>query len=105
MVSQNLLRNSLVTAKHHSGRAATGERNPVHSQEGGDVLVEAAVIFELVGEIEDHVWLERLQLLAQHVEIIENSEVLDPMAEFAQCLEHVSLGFAVLNFEIRFQVV
>ena len=56
-------------------RAAAREGHAVELEERDDVLVEGAVVLELVREVEDHVRLEALQLLAQQVEVVKNGDM------------------------------
>src|SRR5207248_7371286 len=48
MIMQNFLRNAFVLAKNETGRAATGEGHALHFEKRNNVLVEPAVILELV---------------------------------------------------------
>ena len=92
-------------AERQSGRAAAGERHAVHFEERNDVLVEGAVVLELVGEIENDVRLEALELLAEQIEVVEDREVLGGVAEFGQRGEHVGLGLPILGLQFRAQVL
>ena len=76
MVAEDFLRDALVLAKDETGRAAARERHAVHFEKRNDVLVERAVVLELVGQIENDVGLEALQLLAQQIEVVEDGEML-----------------------------
>ena len=71
-------------AKDETGRAATGKGHALHFEEGNDVLVEPAVVLELVGQIENHVGREGFQLLPQQIEIVEDGEMLRGVAEGAE---------------------
>jgi hypothetical protein len=64
----------------------------VHLEERNDVLVEGAVVLELVGEVEDEVGLEAIEFLAEQVEVVEDGEVRDGVAEFGERGEDVGLG-------------
>src|SRR3954463_11632135 len=79
MVSEDLFRDALVFAKRQAGRAASRERQAVHLQKGDDILVTRPVVVELVGEIENDVGIEPLQLLSQQVEVVENGQMLRGM--------------------------
>ena len=68
-------------AKNETGRAATGEGNALHFEKGNYVLVEPAVVFELVGEIKNYVRGEVLQFLPQQIKIIKDSEMLFGIAK------------------------
>src|SRR5438874_1761677 len=63
-------------AKQKTGRAAAGKGHALHLKEGNDVLIEPAIVFELIGEIEDDVWGEAGELLPQKIEIVEYREML-----------------------------
>ncbi len=81
MIMQNFFRDAFVFAKNESGRAATGEGNALHFEKGNNVLVEPAVVFELVGEIKNYVRGEVLQFLPQQIKIIKDSEMLFGIAK------------------------
>src|SRR5690349_5888014 len=102
---QNFFRDTLVFAKNKTGSAATGKWDALHFQKGNDVLIEAAVVLELIGQIKNHVRLESCQLLPQEIEIIENGEVLPGMAERAQRAQDIGLGFPILRFHFLAQVL
>src|SRR6266567_3597351 len=75
MIMQDFFRDPFVFAKNEPGRAATGKGHTLHFEKGNDVLVEAAVVLELVGEIENYVGREVFQFLAHQIEIIEDGEM------------------------------
>ena len=81
MIVQDFFRDALVFAKREAGRAAAGKGHALHFEERNDVLVEPAVVLELVGEIENDIRREALQFLPQQIEIVENGEMLRRVAE------------------------
>src|SRR5439155_10409021 len=72
MVAQDFFGDSLVLAERQPGRTAPGEGHPVHFEERNDVLVEGAVVLELVGQVENDVRPEALELLSQQIEVVED---------------------------------
>src|SRR5205085_9938225 len=84
VIAEDFLRCSLVLAKDKSGRAATGERHALHLQERRDVLVESAVVLELIREIENHIRPEALHLLPEQIEVVKDGEMLRRMTECAE---------------------
>ena len=52
-------------------RAPEAEGDAAHGEERDDVLVEGAVVFELVSEVENDVGLELLKFLLDEVEVVE----------------------------------
>ena len=105
MIAENLFRDAFVFAKSQTGRAATGEGHALHFEEGNDVLIERAVVLELVGQIENHVRREAFQFLPQQIEIIEDGEMLRGVAERAECGQDVGLGLPILRLHLRAQVL
>ena len=105
VIMQNFFRDALVFAENKTGRAATGEGHALHFEEGNDVLIEAAVILELIGQIENHVRLEGCQLLPQQIEIIKNGEMFCGVAEGSQRAQDVGLGFPILRLHFLAQVL
>src|SRR5689334_4391150 len=105
MVMQNFLRDALVFAENETSRAATCKRHSLHFQEGNDVLVEPAVVLELIGQIKNHVRLEDCQFLSEQIEIIENGEMFLSMTEGAQRAQDVGLGFPILRLHFLAQVL
>ena len=105
VVAENLLGDGLVLAERQAGRAAAGERHAVHFEERDDVLVEGAVVLELVGEVEDDVRLEALELLPQQVEVVEDGEVFDRVAEFGERGEDVGLGLPIVGLQLGAEVL
>src|SRR6476660_10299584 len=65
MIMQNFFRDAFVFAKNQTGRAATSEGHTLHFEKGNDVLIEPAVILELVGQIKNYVGREGFQFLPQ----------------------------------------
>src|SRR4029079_2561414 len=63
MIMQNFFRDAFVFAKNEPGRAATGKGHTLHFEKGNDVLIESAVILELVGQIKNYVGREGFQFL------------------------------------------
>jgi hypothetical protein len=105
MVAENLFRDGLVFAERETGGAAAGERDAVHFKERNDVLIERAVVFELVGEVEHDVRLETIELLAQQIEVVEDREVFDRVAEFGERGEDVGLGFPIVGLQFGAEVL
>jgi len=68
-------------------------------------LIEGAVVLELVGEVENDIGLEALELLAQQIEIIEDGEVLRGVAELVERGEDVCLGLPVVGLQLGAQVL
>ena len=77
----------------------------MHFEEGDDVLVERAVVLELVGQVENHVGLEALQLLRQQVQVVENREVFRGVTEVAERRQDVRLRLPVVGLQLRAQVL
>src|SRR5439155_4623022 len=75
VIMQNFFRDAFVFAKNESGRAATGEGDALHFEKGNDVLVEPAVVFELVGEIKNYIRRKVFQFLPHQIEVIKNGEM------------------------------
>src|SRR6267143_3172668 len=65
MIMQNFFRDAFVFAKNQTGRAATGKRDSLHFEKRNNVLIEPAVILELVGQIKNYVRREVFQFLPQ----------------------------------------
>src|SRR5689334_25415714 len=95
MVMQNFLRDALVFAENETSRAATCKRHSLHFQEGNDVLVEPAVVLELISQIKNHVGREGCQFLAEQIEIMENGEMFLGMTEGWQGVQEVGLVFQI----------
>src|SRR6202040_3849145 len=70
-----------------------------------DVLVEAAVVLELVGEIENHIGREGLQFLPEQIEIVKDGEMLRRVAELTERGQDVGLGLPILRFHLRAEVL
>jgi len=68
-------------------------------------LIERTVVLKLVGEVEDQVRREALQLLAQQVEIVKNHQVLGGVAEGAERRQDVGFGLPVLGLQLSRQVL
>ena len=92
-------------AECETGGTATGERQPLHFEKRNDVLIERAIVFELISEIENHVRLEALHLLLQEIEIVEDREMLGRMTETAQCFEDIRFGLPILGLELSAQIL
>ena len=105
MIAEDLLRDALVLAERQPGGAAAGKRHATHGQERNDVLVERAVVLELIGQVEDHVRLERLQLLLQQIEIVEDCQMLGGMTELAKRVEDVGFRLPIVRLQLRAQVL
>ena len=69
----------------------------MHVKKRDDVLIEGAVVFELIGEVEDHVRLEALQFLPQQIEVVEDGEMRRFMTKFTKRGEDVRLGLTILG--------
>jgi hypothetical protein len=105
VIAENFFGDAFVFAERQAGRAAAGERQPLHFQEGNDILVEGAVVLELIGEVEDDVRLEVLELLPHEVEIVEDGEVLGGVAELFQRREHMGFGFPIIGLQLRAEIL
>src|SRR5438067_5626390 len=105
VVTESFLRRSLVLAKNQPGGAAAGEWHSLHLKKRRDVLVESAVVLELVRQVENDVRRETLHFLAEQIEVVEDGEVLGRMSERAEGGKHVRLGFPVLGFHFLGQVL
>src|SRR5207253_6294924 len=105
VVAEDFFGDALVLAKSESGRTATGERHAVHFQERNDVLVERAVVLELVGEIENNVRLEALQFLPEQVEVVENRQLPGVVTEVAERRQDVRLRLPILGLQFRAQIL
>ena len=105
MIAEDLFRDALVLAQDEPGRAAAGERHALHLEKRNDVLIEPAVVLELVGQIENHIRREALQLLPEQIEIVEDGEMLGRVAELAERGEDVRLGFPILRLHLRAQIL
>jgi hypothetical protein len=77
----------------------------VHFEKRGDVLIERAVVPELIGEIKNDVGLKGIKLLAQKVEVVEDREVLDGVPEFAKGGEDIGFGFPIFGLQFLAQVL
>ena len=84
VIMQNLFRDAFVFAKNETGRAATGEGDALHFEKGNYVLVEPAVVLELIRQIEYYVGGEVFEFLPHQIEIIENGEVFCGVTERAE---------------------
>ena len=69
------------------------------------MLIERAVVLELIRQVENHVRLERLQLLLQHVEVVEDGKMLRGVAELAQRVEDVGFRLPIVRLQLRAQVL
>src|SRR5438046_3200186 len=83
VIMQNLFRDAFVFAKNETGRAATGEGDALHFEKGNYVLVEPAVVLELVGEIKNYVGREVIQFLPDQIAVINSGELFCGVAEGA----------------------
>ncbi len=92
-------------AKRETGRAATGKGHALHFEKRNDVLIEAAVVLELVGEVEKDIGREGLQFLPEQIEIVEDGEMLRRVAERAERGQDVRLGFPILRLQFRAQIL
>ena len=92
-------------AKDETGRAAAGKGHALHFEKGNDVLVEPAVVLELVGQIENDVGREGFQFLPQQIEIVEDGEMFRGVAERAERGQDVCLGFPILGLHLLAQVL
>jgi hypothetical protein len=105
VVAEDFFGDGFVFAEGESAGAAAGEGDAVHGEVGDDVLVEGAVVFELVGEVEDEVGLEFLEFLLDEVEVVEDGEVFGGVAELGEGGEDVAFGFAVVGLEVFGEVL
>ena len=69
------------------------------------MLIEAAIIFELVGQIENDVRVEAFQLLPEQIEVIEYGEMLGWMSQRAQSSEDVCFRLPVIGLHFLAQVL
>ena len=81
------------------------KRHALHLEKGNDVLVEAAVVLELIREVEENVRREGLQLLPEQIEIVENGEMFRGVTEGAERVQDVGLGFPILRLHLRAQIL
>ena len=98
MIAENFFGDGFVFAEREAAGAATGKGRFVRGEERDDVLVEGAVVFELVSEVKDDVGLKFLDFLLNQVEVIEDDEVFSLMAEFSEGAKNISFGFSVFGF-------
>ena len=105
VVAEDFLGDALVLAERQARGAAAGERDAVHREKRHDVLVEGPVVPELVGQVEDHVRAEGLQLLPQEIEVVEDGQMLVGIAELAQGGEHAGLGLPVGGLQLGTQIL
>ena len=105
MIAEDFFRDALVLAKDEPGRAAAGEGHALHFEKRNDVLVEPAVVLELVGQVENHVGREALQFLPEQIEIVEDGEMLRRVAELAERGQDVRLGLPILGLHLLAQVL
>ena len=92
-------------AKDETGRPAAGKGHVLHLEKRNNVLVEPAVVLELVGEIENDVGREGFQFLPEQIEIVEDGEMLRRITEGAERSQEVCLGFPILRLHLRAQVL
>src|SRR6266513_3504610 len=100
MIMQNFFRDAFVFAENESGRTATGEGDALHFKKGNDVLVEPAVILELVGQIKNYVGREVFQFLPHQIEVIKNGEMFRGVTKRAERAQDVCLSFPILRFHL-----
>ena len=105
MIAEDFFRDALVLAQNETGRPAAGKGHALHLENGDDVLVESAVVLELVGEVEKNVRRERFQLLPEQIEIVEDGEMLRRVTERAERVQDVRLGLPILRLHLRAQVL
>ena len=65
-----------------------------------DVLVEGAVVLELVSEVEDDIRREGQEFLSQQIEVVEDGEVFGDVTELAQGVEDIGFGLAVVGLQL-----
>ena len=92
VITEDLFRDSLVFAKREACRAATGETQAMHFEKRHDVLIERAVVVELIRQVEDQVRLKLIRLLSKQVQVVEDGEVFDGVAKFAEGRQHAGFG-------------
>jgi hypothetical protein len=95
VIAENFFGDGFVFTKSKSAGATACKRHIVHGPKGDNILVEAAVVFELVGEVEDDVGLELLDFLLDEIEVVEDGEVFGGIAELGEGVEDVGFGFAI----------
>ena len=100
MIAEDFFRDALVFAKRQTGRAAASKRHALHFEKRDNVLIESAVVLELVGEVEKNVRRERLQFLPEQIEIVEDGEMLGRVTERPERAEDVRLGFPILRLQL-----
>jgi glycerol-3-phosphate cytidylyltransferase-like family protein len=105
MIAEDFLGNAFVFAERQTGRSAARERHVVEFEERNDVLVESAVVFELVRQVENQVRLKALEFLADEVGIIEYGQVVRDAAQLLQRLEHIGLGLPILRLQFVAEVL
>ena len=81
VVAEDLFRDAFAFAQSQAGGAAPGESQALQREERGDILIERAIIPELVCQIKNHIRLECLQLLPEQIQVIIDREVLRGMAK------------------------
>ena len=105
VIAEDLFRDPLVLAERQAGGAAPGERNALQFEKRGDVLVEGAVVFELVGQVEDDVRLELLDLLPDQIRVVEDRQVFGRAIQRLQSRQQVGLGLPIFGGQFAAQIL
>ena len=77
----------------------------LHLEKRNNVLVEPAVVLELIGQIENDVGGEGFQFLPEQIEIVEDGEMLRRVTQLAERRQDVCLGFPILRLHLLAQVL
>jgi hypothetical protein len=105
MITEDFLGDALVFGEEQSGGPATGERDADEFEERDDVLIEPAVVAELIGEIEHNIRLEPVDLVAEDLGIVEDCLMLDHPAKGLHGLEHIGFGRPIRGGQLSAQVL
>jgi hypothetical protein len=105
VIAEYFFGDALVFGEEEAGGTAAGEGYADEFEERGDVLIEPAVIAELVGEVEDDVGFETVEFIAEDVSIVEDGLVLDGPLEGLDGLENVGFGGPIGGLEFGGEVL
>ena len=105
MIAENFFRDPLVLAQDESSRATASEGHALHFEKRHDVLVEPAVVLELVGEIEKNIGREAFQLLPDEIEVVEDGQMLRGVAQLTERGEDIFLGLPILRLHLLAQIL
>ena len=92
-------------AQGQASRAAAGERHVLKFEKRNDVLVEGAVVLELVGQVKDEIGLKRPHFLPDEAGVIKDRQVFGGATERLQRFEHVGFGLPVFGLEFFAQIL